>query len=175
MFRSFLIWLRRTPLDAAELAKAELEQEDNGWPATVAIDPDSHHAQHVGTLPDGRQFFLTTPFVPASGDQPGCEFVALYIFDDQGHLLDATIDNFGAREGVDGNARKAIYEQRLEGLGNVRFERIEIEPFCVDKYGEHFGLIVRTPEDEEDVWAIEAQPGNYMAFFEPWDSGDYDT
>jgi hypothetical protein len=25
------------------------------------------------------------------------------------------------------------------------------------------------------MWAVEVQPGNYMAFFEPWDSGDYDT
>jgi len=25
------------------------------------------------------------------------------------------------------------------------------------------------------MWAVELQPGNYMAFFEPWDSGDYDT
>ncbi len=24
-------------------------------------------------------------------------------------------------------------------------------------------------------WAVELQPGNYMAFFEPWESGDYDT
>jgi hypothetical protein len=31
------------------------------------------------------------------------------------------------------------------------------------------------PEDEDDEWAVEMQPGNYMAFYEPWDSGDYDT
>ena len=24
-------------------------------------------------------------------------------------------------------------------------------------------------------WAVEMMPGNYMAFFEPWDSGEYDT
>jgi hypothetical protein len=28
---------------------------------------------------------------------------------------------------------------------------------------------------QEDCCAVEVQPGNYMAFFEPWDSGDYDT
>ena len=37
------------------------------------------------------------------------------------------------------------------------------------------GLIVREPEDENDSWAVELLPGNYMAFFEPWDSGEYDT
>jgi hypothetical protein len=36
-------------------------------------------------------------------------------------------------------------------------------------------LIVREPEDEDDVFAVELLPGNYMAFFEPWDSGEYDT
>ena len=31
------------------------------------------------------------------------------------------------------------------------------------------------PPDEADVFAVEVMPGNYMAFFEPWDNGDYDT
>jgi hypothetical protein len=36
-------------------------------------------------------------------------------------------------------------------------------------------LVPREPEDEDDPCVVEVQPGNYMAFFEPWDSGDYDT
>jgi hypothetical protein len=35
--------------------------------------------------------------------------------------------------------------------------------------------VIRLPEEEDDTWAVEAQPGNYMCFFYPWDSGDYDT
>ena len=31
-------------------------------PELIAIDHDDYHAEHVGRLPDGRQFFLTTPF-----------------------------------------------------------------------------------------------------------------
>jgi hypothetical protein len=45
----------------------------------------------------------------------------------------------------------------------------------VERFGTTFGLVLRQPEDEDDPWAVEVMPGNYMAFFEPWDSGDYDT
>jgi hypothetical protein len=33
----------------------------------------------------------------------------------------------------------------------------------------------RDCDDPDDMLAVEAQPGNYMAFFAPWDSGVYDT
>ena len=42
-------------------------------PKRLAIEPDDHHARHAGHLPDGRQFFLTTPFVPAIGAEAGRE------------------------------------------------------------------------------------------------------
>jgi hypothetical protein len=55
------------------------------------------------------------------------------------------------------------------------FTRIGVAPFTVEYAGLIFGLAPREPEEPDDVWAVEAQPGNYMAFFEPWDSGEYDT
>jgi hypothetical protein len=55
------------------------------------------------------------------------------------------------------------------------FDRIEVKPFAVERLGRRFGLIPREPEEDDDPWAVEMMPGNYMAFFEPWDSGDYDT
>ena len=45
----------------------------NEAPPLIAIDPDDYQAESVGHLADGRQFFLTTPYVPV-----GDEFVALY-------------------------------------------------------------------------------------------------
>ena len=51
----------------------------------------------------------------------------------------------------------------------------EVQPFEVKRFDTAFGLIPRPPEEDDDEWAVEMQPGNYMAFFEPWDSGDYDT
>ena len=144
-------------------------------PALVAINHDDYHAEHIGHTADGRQFFLTTPFDPAIGDSEGNEFVALYLFDAAGKLLEAKIDEFGPRATLDDGERRRVYDRRLQELGDVSFERIEVVPFALERFGTTFGLVPREPEDDEDVWAVEVQPGNYMAFFEPWDSGDYDT
>lgn len=144
-------------------------------PQIVAIDHDDYHAEHVGRTDDGRQFFLTQPFEPAVGDREGCEFVALYLFDQLGKLLEAKIDSFGPRASINTEACRALYEERLRELGEVSFERIEVAPFSIERFGTTFGLVLREPEDEDDSWAVEVQPGNYMAFFEPWDSGEYDT
>ena len=59
-----------------------------------------------------------------------------------------------------------VCERRFEELGDVTFERIEVAPFAVERFGTIFGLVVRERENDDDVWAVEAQPGNYMAFFE---------
>ena len=63
----------------------------DGPPDTIAIDPDDYHAEHVGRTADGRQFFLTTPFDPAIGGRAGSEFVALYLFDATGKLLETRL------------------------------------------------------------------------------------
>jgi hypothetical protein len=112
------------------------------------------------------------PFVPVDN-----EFVALFRFDASGQLIDAKVDSFGPRATLDRDARDARYEERLRELGDVTFDRIEVAPFAVERFGIAFGLILRMPDarDPYDAWAVELQPGNYMAFFEPWDSGDYDT
>jgi hypothetical protein len=97
------------------------------------------------------------------------------VFDGGGNLLDAKIDDFGPRASVDENARRGRYEQRLAELGKVTFDRIEVKPFAIERFTRQFGLIPREPEEDDEPWAVEMMPGNYMAFFEPWDSGDYDT
>jgi hypothetical protein len=144
-------------------------------PGLIAIDHDDYHAEYVGRLPDGRQFFLTTPFEPAGPKGPGEEFAALYLFDADGNLVEAKIDTFGSRQSMNEESCRKAYAARLEELGQVSFERIEVKPFSVDRFGLKFGLIVREPEEKDDVFAVELLPGNYMAFFEPWDSGEYDT
>ena len=145
-----------------------------GKPDLIAIDHDDYHAEHIGRTSDGRQFILTNPFNPAIGQNPGCEFVALYIFDLSGQLIEAKIDSFGPRSSLDDGARRALYDERLTSLGDVSFERVDIAPFAVERFGLEFGLIALPPEDD-DTWRVEMQPGNYMSFFEPWDSGEYDT
>ena len=147
-------------------------------PNLIAIDHDDYHAEHCGVTEEGNQFFLTAPFEPAIGNKEGCEFIALFIFDVQGKILKekSIIESFGPRATCDdGDKRKKRFEELLSSLGEVKYQRIEIVPFAINKYGTEFGFILREPEDEEEIWAVELLPGNYMAFFEPWDSGEYDT
>lgn len=146
-----------------------------GPPELIAINHDDYHAKHLGHTKDGRQFFLTTPFEPAIGTERGAEYVALFMFDNAGRLIEATIDDLGPRAEVDQLKARRLYEARLASLGNVFFDRIEVRPFVVERFGREFGLMVREPEDGDEVWAVEMMPGHYMAFSEPWDSGDYDT
>ena len=165
------VWLRHQGL-----VVPPAPDPDSDPPLLVAIDNDDYHAEHVGHTADGRQFFLTRPFVPANGDEErGGEFVARYLFDGAGLLVEAEIDAFGPRDTTNEDAWRATYLRRLDELGEVTFGRIEVRPFAVERFGTTFGLVPRVPEDAEDVWAVELQPGNYMAFFHPWDSGDYDT
>lgn len=144
-------------------------------PHRVAIDHDDYHATHVGQTADGRQFFLTCPFEPAVNGNVGAEFNALYLFDKDGEFISAQIEAFGPRGTFDAAVKEAAYCRLLDGLGPVTLQRIEVAPFEVERFGTKFGLIGRDCDDPEGVLAVEAQPGNYMAFFEPWDSGEYDT
>lgn len=141
-----------------------------GRPSLVAIDHDDYHAEYVGRTADGRQFFLTTPFVPG-----GPEYLALYLFDSAGTLVEARIQGLGSRAGLDHQAREALRDEWLAGLGPLSYERIEVAPFAVTYDDVEFGLVARPPADEDDAWWVELEPGNFMAFSEPWDSGEYDT
>jgi len=139
---------------------------DDDRPELIAIDHDDYAAKYVGHTEDGRQFILTTPFEPAIKG-PGAEFLALYLFEDAGKLVDAKIENLGPRATMDEERRVQLRDQWLAELGEVSYERVEVAPFSVEKFGTDFGLIVREPEDDDDVLAVEMHPGNYMAFFEP--------
>lgn len=147
----------------------------NTAPQLIALDHDDYYARHVGRTKDGLQFFLTNPFCSAQGDEPGCEYIALYLFNADGSLRSAQIDSLGPRASFDRDAARARYDQRLNDLGEVTFERIEVAPFTVEREGTVFGFELREPEAPDDDWAVDVVPGHYMAFFAPWDSGYYDT
>jgi hypothetical protein len=143
---------------------------DEPVPSLVALDHDDYAAKFVGRTADGRQFFLTTPFLPGQRD-----FLALYLFDAQGNLLNAAIEDLGPRQQVDEQAAAARQRALLASLGEVSFERITVRPFSVERFGTTFGFVPEAPEDDDDDWRVVVEPGNYMCFFEPWDSGEYDT
>jgi hypothetical protein len=140
-------------------------------PKRVALNHDDHHARHVGRTADGRQFFLTRPFVPALGGDPGREFLALDPFDAEGALLEARIEDLGPRAGRARGLRDAM----LASLGPVKYRRIVVAPFRVERFGVTFGFLPEPPEDPEDGWSVVVEPGDVMAFSPPWGSGEYDT
>ncbi|WP_269537326.1 hypothetical protein [Cerasicoccus fimbriatus] len=144
-------------------------------PSRISINHDEYAAKHIGCLPDGRQFFLTSPFEPAWKDRKGGEYIALYLWDELGNFLEAKVEGLGPRSELDMEHARASYYEILDSLGQIEFKRINVAPFSIERFGVEFGLVLREPEEDGDAWAVEAQPGNYMAFFEPWDSGYYDT
>jgi hypothetical protein len=146
-------------------------------PKCVALDHDDYAAEYVGVTDDGRQFFLTTPFVPAdpNATNTGREFLALYIFDKAGVLLSATIDDFGPRSRLDEATRVSRRDKLLASLGAVEYRRIKVTPFKVERFGVEFGFIPQPPEEEGEDWSVIVEPGNYMCFWPPWTSGEYDT
>jgi hypothetical protein len=145
-------------------------------PDVIAIDYDDYHASHVGHTRDGYQFFLTTPFVPSLDDTTlGREFVALFLFDADGMLVEARIDDLGPREALDEQHTQEVFEQRLRELGEVEYGRIMVRPFQIERFGTVFGLVAHAPRRKGDDWWVTLEPGDYMAFHEPWDSGIYDT
>src|SRR5262245_48850615 len=146
-----------------------------GPPKSVALANDDDTAKHVGRMADGRQFFLTNPFVPASGGSPGREFLALYLFDKDGALLDAQIEDLGTRAEVDEDAARARQAAMVESLGPVKYRKIKVALFKVERFGVEFGFIAQPPEEPGEDWSVIVEPGNYMCFWSPWTSGDYDT
>jgi hypothetical protein len=143
-----------------------------GAPQFVLIAHDDYHAQNVGRTEDGLQFFVTSLFVPALFDNPGNEFIAVFLFNDDGDLVESKIDELGPRSKLDLDKARALKRTRIDELGEKEFGDIVIKPFAVEHYGEMMGFL---PSKYEGRWAVELHPGNFMSFSEPWDSGEYDT
>ena len=149
----------------------------NKPPDYICIGHDDYYARLVGRTRDGKQFFITQPFVPYAHD-----FVARYLFDADGRLLEAAIHDLGERSSGEppGNAlfnnvhAEMLQQQLLDELGETEFCDINVSPFSHESHGVTFGLIAQAPEEEDEEWTVIAEPGNYMAFYPPWD-GEYDT
>src|SRR5258706_16007685 len=98
-------------------------------PQLIAINHDDYHASHVGRTPDGRQFFLTTPFVPATRGRAGREFIALYLFGADERFQEARIVDMGPRAEFDEQRERSVFKGRLAELGEVELCCIEVQSF----------------------------------------------
>lgn len=90
----------------------------------------------MGRLPGGRQFLLTWPFGWAA-DSGRRDFTALYLFDRAGVFLDAQIELLPAD--LRCGQLQPFLDARLAELGEVSFERIEVQPFQVERFGSGSG------------------------------------
>ena len=118
-----------------------------GAPKLITIDHDDYHAEYVGKTKDGRQFFLTMPFIPSKR-----EFIALFVFDKKGVLESTVIDDLGSRSRLD-----------HEALGKVKYCRIKIAPFSIERFGVTFGLVPRAPDEPGDDWCVTLEPATTCA------------
>jgi hypothetical protein len=128
--------------------------------------------KYVGRTFDERLFFLTSPWIPENLNEPRREFVALYIFDFEGNLIDAEIDERENPESFE--EEEQLMRRRLKQLSKKTYRCIRVVPFGIYKYGIEFGLIPFQSEVNGDWW-VNMQPSNYMAFCAPWDNGEYFT
>ena len=146
-------------------------------PTQICIAHDDDYAKFVGHTADGMQFFISQPFEPG-----GRDFVTRYMFDADGNFLDAKIHDLGGRTTGEppGNALfensqvENLQQALLKELGAVEFCDVYVCPFSHDSHDTTFGLIAEPPEEDDEEWTVIAEPGNYMAFYPPWD-GEYDT
>lgn len=165
----------------------------NRRPKLLTIPHDTTYAKFVGKTTDSRQFFLTTPFIITwEGKQVGRrssavakrrDFLALYLFDKQGQLVESRITDLGLRGRGTKRHAQAIKDRLLQDLEPFTFGPIRVRPFVVTQpsYRDHpFGLIEGAPEDEcdqqevgRDEWVVCASPTGYMEFRQPWNSGAY--
>jgi hypothetical protein len=76
---------------------------------------------------------------------------------------------------MDEDRRVAVRDGFLASLGEYAYGRIKVTPFRVERFGVEFGFIARPPEEPDEDWCVTVEPGDYMCFWPPWTSGDYDT
>lgn len=140
-------------------------------PERFTIEPDDHHAELVGTASDGRRFFITTPF------ERGIEYVTTFFWAPDGSYDSIVIEDLGPRAELDGAAIGEVLKRHTASLGGHVIESISVAPFAVESHGTIFGFVAREPDadDPDGAAAVELLPGNFMAYFWPWDSGYYDT
>ncbi|MBM7515714.1 hypothetical protein [Nocardioides nitrophenolicus] len=147
-------------------------------PTRFTIVPDDYHVPYAGTAEDGRRFFLSDELFAVDAKSPdGTAFVGLFLWDADGGFAEIRVDPVPRAEGVPpGQALSAgadeLIEQRLAELGDYRLEPITVEPFLQTVDGVTFGWAVTEFEGE---YSINIEPGDFIAYYEPWDGVDYDT
>lgn len=147
-------------------------------PERFTIVPDDYHVPYAGTAEDGRKFFLSDElFDFGAGDEPGSGYVGLFLWNADGSFAEVRVDDVSRPEGLPpGQAASGdaddVVQSRLAELGDYELEPITVEPFLTKVDGVDFGWRIT---EYEGTFSINIEPGNFIAYYEPWDGVDYDT
>jgi hypothetical protein len=144
-------------------------------PDRFTIVPDDYHVPYAGTAEDGRKFFLSDElFVPA---EDGAAYVGLFLWKADGSFDEVRVDRVD-RDGSlpPGQAGPTgaddVVRKRLAQLGDYTLEAIQVEPFTQDVDGVTFGWRVTRYDGTVN---INIEPGDFIAYYAPWDGLTYDT
>ena len=149
----------------------------------IRLIPDRYHLHDIGKLESGAFCWITLQLHWDGEDTR--DFVATYIFDADGRLIQHIIDDLGLRSGPSGKSAKSVIAEHKRLIGPIEPTDIWVSPFSVSAYGLEFGLIERKldPDDDpeyleklkEDGPLVDAMPGHTLMFYPPWDEGLYDS
>jgi hypothetical protein len=142
-------------------------------PERFTIVPDDYHVPYAGTAGDGRKFFLSEELFADDS-----AYVGVFLWHADGTFDEVRVDAVAQPRGLPpGQAGPAGAERliaaRLAELGDYVLEPIEVEPFTQDVDGTTFGWNVDRYED--GTYFINIEPGDFIAYYAPWDGLGYDT
>lgn len=135
-------------------------------PERITVVPDDYNTELVGTLADGRHFFLHVTFCD------GSTCLATFYWN-----ADGTFDELSVEPVADDVDVAPLLDERFSDLDGAFLEPIEVAPFATDHDGEQYGFVPYPPDPEYpgDIASVVLEPANNVAYYWPWDGMGYDT
>ena len=141
----------------------------------LRLIPDRYHLKNVGQLNNGNYYWIDVQL--DSNGRETRDFIATYIFDADGVLIEHKIIELGIRSDPSALSARVIIGQESTRIGVKKRKDFWVRPFSVKANGAVFGLVVREREqgELEGFQAVDAMPGWTLMFYPPWADGLYDT
>lgn len=149
-------------------------------PERFTIIPDDYHVPYAGTAEDGRRFFLSDELfsLTVDGRGAGSSHVGLFLWHADGsfdrvHVETVERERRGLPPGQAAPAGRAdLVAAQLARLGDYVLEPITVAPFTTEVDGVTFGWLY---DEYDGEGTLTIEPGDFIAYYEPWDGEEYDT